>query len=395
MAKKRRSRTSAPKTEHQRHSIFFWIFLFINIVAAVPLLLSLCAGFIPPSWGGALVICGIGFEYILLVNLVFVVLWLPFNYPWCLLSLSLVLLNINNIDKHFQLHGNDVPETCHNNSVKVMSYNANLFGLYKDDDMRKRTAEKDEILDYIGRIQPDILCFQEYFWDQSEQLQFHTTDTLLKILKLEDSKEHYYQYFTSTNKRQYYYGLAIFSRYRILNAAPIVTDSSSNAAMYIDIKYRSDTFRIYNLHLTSIHMDATDYSVSEQFTTNNFSDPKMDKNIKKLYKKLAKSAVQRQHQVKILREHIDSCRYPVIVCGDFNDTPAGYAYNRISKKLKDSFRESGRGHGSTYHGNSMPPYRIDYILHDPSYNAFGYTVVDSLSVSDHYPIYATISLLRK
>ena len=394
MAKKRRKQTIPSATTQQRHSIFFWIFLFINIMAAIPLLFSYCAGFIPPSWGGAIVCCGIAFKYILWLNLAFVVLWLPFNYPWCLISLSLVLLNINNIDKHIQLHSHEVPETCPN-KVKVMSYNANLFGLYKDDDMGKRIAEKDEILDYIGRIQPDILCFQEYFWDKSEQLHFHTTDTLLKILNLEDSKEYYYQYFTNTNRRQYYYGLAIFSRYRIVDAGPIVTDSSSNAAMYIDIRYRSDTFRVYNLHLTSMHLDAADYSVGEQFTTNNFSDPKMDKNIKKLYRKLTKSAVKRQHQVKIIREHIDSCRYPVIICGDFNDTPSGYAYNRISKKLKDSFRESGRGHGYTYHGNGMPPYRIDYILHDPSYNNFGHTVVDSLSVSDHYPIYCTLSLIRK
>ena len=358
------------------------------------MLLSFCAGVIPPSWGGATVICGIGFKYLIWVNLAFVVLWLPFNYPWSLVSLSLVLLNVNNIDRHFQLHSHEVPDTCPN-SVKVMSYNVNLFGLYKDDDMRKRMEEKDEILDYIGRIQPDILCFQEYSWDKSEQLQFHTTDTLLKILNLDDSKEHYYQYFTSTNKRQYYYGLAIFSRYRILDAAPIVTDSSANAAMYIDFKYRSDTFRVYNLHLTSMHFDATDYSVSEQITSNRFDDPKMDKNIKKLYRKLTKSAVQRQHQVEILREHINSCRYPVIICGDFNDTPAGYAYQRISKKLKDSFRESGRGHGYTHHGKGTPPYRIDYILHDSDYNSFGYTVADSLSVSDHYPIYATLSLIRK
>lgn len=394
MAHKKQKRGSAAATTPKRHSIFFWLLLLANIVVAVPLFLAFCAGFIPPSWGGALVCCSIGFRYILIANLIFVVLWLPINYPWCLLSLLLIIININNIDKNFQLHGSDIPANCPN-QVKVMSYNANLFGLYKDDDMRKRMAEKDEILDYIGKCQPDILCFQEYFWDKSEQLQFHTTDTLLKILNLEDSKEHYYQYFTHTNKRQYYYGLAIFSRCRILDAAPIVTDSSSNAAMYVDIKYRNDTFRIYNLHLTSLHMDATDYAVSEQITTTHFDDPKMDKNIKKLYRKLSRSAIQRQHQVKIIRAHIDSCRYPVIVCGDFNDTPAGYAYNKISKKLKDSFRESGHGSGYTYHGKGMPPYRIDYILHSRDYNSFGHKVEDSLSVSDHYPISATISLIKK
>ena len=394
MAKKRHSSSSAPKAEHKSHSLFFWPALILNIAVAIPLLMSLCASFIPPSWSGAIVCCGIGFKYILWANLAFVVLWLPFNYRWCLISLSLVLLSVGKIDRHFQLHGSEVPDTCPN-SVKVMSYNVNLFGLYKDQDMNKRIAEKDKILGCIGSVQPDILCLQEYFLDKSDQLRFRTTDTLLNILNLENNEEHYYQYFTSTNKKQYYYGLAIFSRYRIIDAAPIVTDSSSNAAMYIDIKYKNDTFRIYNLHLTSLHMDATDYSVSEQITNNDFSDPKMDKNIKKLYRKLTRSAVQRQNQVRILRAHIDSCRYPIIVCGDFNDTPAGYAYGRISKNLKDSFRESGRGHGYTHPGTGMPPSRIDYILHDSDYNSFGHTVIDSISVSDHYPIYTTISLLKK
>ena len=43
----------------------------------------------------------------------------------------------------------------------------------------------------------------------------------------------------------------------------------------------------------------------------------------------------------------------------------------------------------------MPHYRIDYILHEKYYNSFGHTVVEELDVSDHYPIYATISLLKK
>ena len=93
--------------------------MFVNIVAAIPLLLSYCAGFIPPSWGGAVVCCGIGFKYLLWINLAFVVLWLPFNYPWCLISLLLVLLNINNIDKHIQLHS---PGTFyHPGDVEIIS----------------------------------------------------------------------------------------------------------------------------------------------------------------------------------------------------------------------------------------------------------------------------------
>ena len=96
MAKRKSSGSSAPKAERKRHSILFWPALLLNIAAAIPLLMAWCASFTPPSWSGAVVCCGIGFKYILWANLAFVVLWLPFNYPWCLISLSLVLLNVSN-----------------------------------------------------------------------------------------------------------------------------------------------------------------------------------------------------------------------------------------------------------------------------------------------------------
>ena len=375
-------------------AIIFWILLIANITVAVPLFLSWCAGFIAPSISGLAVCCGLGFLYLLVANVVFVILWLPFRIHYCLISLTLIFLNVNTIDKYYQMNGSEVPDNCPH-TVKVMSYNAHLFGLYNDDDMQARIRDKDKIFDFIRNVQPDILCIQEYFMDKSESLHFHTTDSLLAILKLEDIQNTHYLYFTDNNKHQYYYGLAIFSRFRIVDAGPILMDSSSNAAIYVDIKYRSDTFRIYNLHLTSLRMDAVDYSVGEQIVNNHFDDPKIDKNIKKLYQKIISSARRRQIQTQIIRQHMDDCPYAMIVCGDFNEPPAGYAYNVLSKKLKDTFRESGKGFSYTYHGINMPHYRIDYIFHDKKYNSFGHTVGDSVNVSDHYPIYATISLQKK
>jgi endonuclease/exonuclease/phosphatase family metal-dependent hydrolase len=69
----------------------------------------------------------------------------------------------------------------------------------------------------------------------------------------------------------------------------------------------------------------------------------------------------RARQAEILREHIAASPHPVIVCGDFNDTPLSYSYRLMSKGLKDSFMEKGWGLGTTYAG-ALPALRIDYIL---------------------------------
>ena len=208
--------------------------------------------------------------------------------------------------------------------------------------MDKRRQERNLIFQMFRREHPDILCLQEFFWDKSETLNFHTTDSVLSALELGDEPQYSYQYFTDTAQGKYYFGLAIFSKYRIVSAGPVVKDHSSNAIIYVDIKYRGDTIRVYNAHLTSNRMSAADYAVSRQITTNTYQDPAFDKNARKLYRKVADAAKIRQEQARLLRKHIDSSPYPVIVCGDFNDTPAGYCYNLISRKLRDSFRRSGQ-----------------------------------------------------
>ena len=72
---------------------------------------------------------------------------------------------------------------------------------------------------------------------------------------------------------------------------------------------------------------------------------------------------KRSLQAQLVKSYINKSPYPVIVAGDFNDTPVSYTYGKIRKGLNDSFVTSGYGAGFTYKGN-YPPNRIDYILYD-------------------------------
>ena len=121
---------------------------------------------------------------------------------------------------------------------------------------------------------------------------------------------------------------------------------------------------------------------------------KRDKKAKILYEKIGLAFDIRKEQAKVLNRHIKSCPHYTIVCGDLNDSPASFAYNKVANNLKDSFRESGKGTGKTYLGETFPNFRIDYILHDKAYKSYGHTVGTSISISDHYPVYTWISLLR-
>ena len=113
-----------------------------------------------------------------------------------------------------------------------------------------------------------------------------------------------------------------------------------------------------------------------------------------LFKKMQAAVLKREEQAIVLAEHIKSSPHKVIVCGDLNDPPASYSYHKISCKLKDSFRESGKGSGKTYHHSSYPDFRIDNIFHSKELKSFGHTVSTEIEISDHYPIFCYISLCK-
>jgi endonuclease/exonuclease/phosphatase family metal-dependent hydrolase len=102
--------------------------------------------------------------------------------------------------------------------------------------------------------------------------------------------------------------------------------------------------------------------------------------------RLKKGFVKRALQAQELKESINASKYPVIVTGDFNDTPVSYTYRSIRKGLNDSFFFFLHGAGFTYRGN-YPPNRIDYILYDKKLTNSHFEIIKA-KYSDHYPIMA-------
>lgn len=82
---------------------------------------------------------------------------------------------------------------------------------------------------------------------------------------------------------------------------------------------------------------------------------------------------------------IDTSRYPVIVCGDFNDTPVSFAFNHIiSNDLKDGFRDCGRGYGHSFNGLKRL-LRIDFMAYGEYFTGMEYLSPEQ-AWSDHNPV---------
>ena len=103
------------------------------------------------------------------------------------------------------------------------------------------------------------------------------------------------------------------------------------------------------------------------------------------------------------------CRYldewgdrPVILAGDFNTSEFSDAYRCMAQRLRDSYREVGRGTGHTWPAQQTkhiqsrwlellaPVTRIDYVFHSHHWDAVEARVLKMDTGSDHRPIVATL-----
>jgi hypothetical protein len=156
-------------------------------------------------------------------------------------------------------------------------------------------------------------------------------------------------------------------------------------AVYSDLLIDEEKIRVYNVHLESIRFEYDDYSFYTSLSEPDLDKHKFKDGFSKIIEKLRKAFIQRAQQVDILEQSIEKSPYPVVVCGDFNDTPSSYTYNILTNNLYDSFRKAGGDFlGRTYAG-SFPSFRIDYILFSKSFKAYEYHKFD-IDLSDHYPV---------
>ena len=95
----------------------------------------------------------------------------------------------------------------------------------------------------------------------------------------------------------------------------------------------------------------------------------------------------------MILNHISQSPHPVILAGDFNDTPQSFMYNKIKNSgFCDAFQQAGHGLGTTYAGY-VPLLRIDYNFAQKNYfRVLKHEVIDA-RMSDHYPQVSTFSII--
>jgi len=267
-----------------------------------------------------------------------------------MISIFTILVGWFFLSSFFQLSFNKKNFKENEQQIKVLSFNVRVFNLWNWSAEKNRARKA---YNFIKTSKSNIVCLQEFY--SSKLHGKNARDSLLNSSLLKN--EHIS--FAKRKNKIYHHGIATFTSYPILKKGIVQLEDFENFCIYSDLKIDKDTIRVYNVHLESIHLGHIDYQAIDNLNNDTTVDVIRYKSI---LKKLRTGYIKRSRQVDIISAHIDNSPYQVIVCGDFNDPPFSYSYHRITRNLKDAFRESGNGIASTYI-HKYSTYRIDYILH--------------------------------
>jgi endonuclease/exonuclease/phosphatase family metal-dependent hydrolase len=352
------------------------VLLILNILVAAALMLSYLAPVVNPAKMVVPALFGLAYPYLLVVNLIFFLIWLIRLKKQILLSLIVILLGWNHVNNLLPINFKDsgIPENAEpERMLKALSYNVRGFDVYR---WTKDSQAKQEIFDFLKKQDPDLVCIQEYY-TSSKRGETHA-DVKRQLHSLPQSAV----YFTNDPANRQGFGIATFSKYPIIRKSRIPFNSSFNAAMYTDILFQSDTIRVFNVHLQSIRFEKDDYTFIDTARLK-YSNEQMSE-IRAIGSRLKSAFQLRAEQAQIIANYIKDSPYPVIVMGDFNDTPQSYAYRKIRKGIHDAFRLAGGGFGNTYSGD-LPSFRIDFIMHDDALIPYDFERI-KIDYSDHFPI---------
>lgn len=359
--------------ERKERGFFGKVIVFLLAVLAfiglIAMALSVLSPYVDPKRFVWLAYFGLAFWEIFFFNVIVFILLLLMWSRRAWIALFALAVSVPGIMKCYSF-GSKVESSA---SIKVMSYNVHLFR-HVDKDLDEE-AFTNQLVNMVREQSPDILCCQEFTKRLSKKRHPEAIAELSKSIGLP------YVYY---NRKSNFCGNVIFSRFPITKVSE---DSGFGKEKEYGIMVSVDageqgTFYLATVHLLSYKI--TDDEIAKLITSSELRNS-LDTVGMTVARKLKYGFYQRSMEIDSMLMGMPQVDGPVVVCGDFNDTPVSFVYRKMQKAgFIDSFVKAGRGIKPTYAGK-LPLLRIDYIWGNDKVIPLDFKRI-RMKTSDHYPV---------
>ncbi|MDD7303707.1 MAG: endonuclease/exonuclease/phosphatase family protein [Prevotellaceae bacterium] len=344
------------------HRVFSGLLLGANLATLLLFWLCCLSTTVSPMVSGRMAVIGLSFPLFLLLNLLFIPLWLLVRWRWTWIPVVGMSLMGGYILDYYPVNPiqKDNPE-----GVNIVSWNVKGFA--------DAGGQMDSVLSMFRAWDADVVCFQEFFPGANR----NRMDSLAKAMGMECYAER---------------SRCVYSRYPILEGVRLdMPTNLENGAVAVKMLLDSDTVWVVNCHLESNSINDEDRSEGREAILSG-ERRKLLSETWQIWNKLATSSRMRSRQVDAITCFLDSLgtSRSVLLMGDLNDTPISYTYQQIDKRLKSAYREAGRGLGVSYNERHFT-IRIDHLFHSADWQTERVDIPQDCFYSDHNPLLVTLS----
>ncbi len=348
-------------------TIIYRLLMVANLVSAMGMVGTGYAYLVDPVKFPLIATADMLFPVFALVNFLFLLLWLLLDRKSSLLSLLTFVVCYSPMKTYM---GINMPSDVPSGAIKVMSYNVCNFSGMQDE---ASEDAKSKLVDFLVNSDCDILCLQE-------SPESALDDSCKKRL---NDKYPYSQYSIKGQNRN---SIAIYSKYKILSSDTIAYESEGNLSAAYVLDMPAGKTLVVNNHLETSHLSLDDRNNFKNIVTGDANRDSIGHESKNIVSTLTKSSLIRNAQVKAVSEYISQhSDMPVILCGDFNDTPTSFNHSVMNRNLTDCYIATGIGPGWSYCHSGLRV-RIDNIMCSSHSEPYGCKVLSNVYYSDHYPI---------
>ncbi len=312
------------------------------------------------------------FRMFFILVAIFIILWIVHIKQTRTISLHMCFFAMALLGVVIHYNSQLVPTFGKKNAsnVSVMSFNVNTKTAFDDE----RTIQ------FIRYRVPDIVFLQEV--SHSEQ----------KFIS--NSLHDLYPHILSPARGYGKNDVMILSRYKIKYGDQVPLHTANNKNFH-SINHAVIDINGQSVHLLNCHLYHAFKDLRAFLATPDSSG---------LYDALKASYDEHQEQAKVMADYAASLDGPLIVAGDFNDTPNSLIYARFARHYQNAFAAAGWGLGTTFgewsmretlplflRGFAFDVLRIDHIFCSREF-VIKSASVEKISAFDHHPQIIHISL---